>query len=187
MNKWVITALLWIAIFLFFLLLVSCKSKKTEKAAYTLMENTNSVKEANNYKHEEQNSELFRIIEQTLSEKLDFYITVTEYDTEKPVLQQTGNPPVKRKRETSMQKNTSGISEISELHEAHTNINELSAMTEHADIQNQIQDTSFSETNIQKESDIFLKWLGGIFIGTVFAGLLVYIVNKRLKKNRFSA
>ncbi|NDV68579.1 hypothetical protein [Dysgonomonas sp. 25] len=173
-----ITALLLVLLWFF----ASCRSTKKERAEqkYTGSTQQNSNIEAT--QEQELRAEIEKIVNKALSEQMNVNYKETEYDTDKPVNTLTGKPPVKKEKETFFQKKTDKNAQMTE--QAKVNQQGWEKTNDKSKSISKINSTNStkSETNTQKESDIFLKWIGGLTLFLVISGLFLYILRKYLKK-----
>ncbi|PXV66895.1 hypothetical protein CLV62_104156 [Dysgonomonas alginatilytica] len=167
---------------LLLVLLTTCRASKSENVNLAQTENIVQDMKSHSIGKSNLQTDIKTIIEKVLSESMGIKKKETEYDTEKPVLPETGKPPVKKETELTLSQKKE-----EETHFNESNIstrNDVAESANHAAINASIDRSieSTSERNIQKESDIFLKWVGGITIFLVVLILILCILGKSLKK-----
>ena len=152
-------------------ILSSCKSSKSEKKAAEWDNSYNQTEDVKRKNETEIYTDVKVLIETALADYLKYSKTETEYDTEKPILPETGKPPVKKETEISLSKQTEEESITSQI--TNSQRKETDDTEENISVNADSKGTGLmlSENNMQKESDIFLKWVGGI---TLFLEYQVY-------------
>lgn len=181
MKKLLRSAFTIICLLILLWLFISCRSLKSAKEN---MQQTGTVQLQNDIEAirvQDLRAEIDKIIYKALSEQMNISHKETEYDSDKPIDAGTGKPPVKKEKETIFHKKTDENTKT----EGHTVIARqdsglIGDKSKSENIYNHLR-KSESEVNKQRESDIFLKWAGGIAISVVILCLFLYIFRKRLK------
>lgn len=178
-----ITPILFI-VSLFIILLFGCKSPNKAVSESKKYERTNLSSEIEEAQTSSLNKHIQTAINKAILEQLNLKQTITEYDTEKPKDSTTGQHPIIKKTETNLTKLTEDKSTEKETNQS----NEVTTETkkDKSDVSTKIksESTSQSEQNTQKESTIFLKWVGMISLVLLFValGFVVYRIYIRLKR-----
>jgi len=168
-------------LFLFWLF-TSCRSSKSDK---TNIEHKGTSQQKNDIeakRQQELRNEIEKIVHKALSENMNISQKETEYDTDKPVNTETGKPPVKKERETFFQQKKEEQTKTTEQTSTKQVNTETLTDKTIADYNFEYNNTTESDINTQNESDIFLKWIGGIAISLVVLSLILRTLYKRLKK-----
>lgn len=163
-------------------LFTSCRSSKKENTAEQYSEIARKQNDIENLQKKELYAVIENIIQKVLTEQTNISQKETEYDTDKPVNAETGKPPVKKEKETSFEKKSNQTTNATEQKKLARQESELTEDNSKSEIDKNYSIANKSETNVQRESDIFLKWIGGITLFLVISGLFLYILYKRLKK-----
>lgn len=184
MNKTItkqVTAVLLIILLAF--LFLSCKSQNKEVLSEDVK---HEYKVSNDVVESDYNtSELLKHNEfkNDITDDYDIKRIEFEFDSSRPIDPTTGTPPLKKRTETNITKKTQDKSVKSESE--NLKIESESKVIDNTILSGTIdsQSSSVIEQNTQKESDIFLKWTGGITLFLLVSGFVAYIVYRKVKKN----
>lgn len=162
--------------------LTACRASKRDRFNMTQAENASLDKNSHSVAESNLQTEIKAVIEGVLSESLNFEKQEIQYDTDKPVLPETGKPPVKKETEIKLSQKKEDKKHLNEtqLVIRQNNVESADHVVVNTSVNRSIDATR--EKNIQKESDIFLKWVGGITICLVVLVLILYILGRYLKK-----
>lgn len=165
--------------------LTTCRASKSQKASITSAENTKQQTSSYSATESSLYTDIRAIIQNGLWESLDFSKKETEYDSHEPVIPETGKPPLKRETQTNITRNREDKSRLVETN--YTVGKSTKDSASHSTVNTSIDNKSdtLSETNMQKEPDIFFKWVGGITISLLVLSLILYTLY-RYSKNRLS-
>ena len=129
--------LFWVAVIIMMwsILLLSCKSNKPLVSTNTKVNTEFSEKKDIAVSAEEKTSKNEKSTETKFTtEDENIFIFKVEYDTDKPVNPETGNPPVKSKtligKQKATKENTESVQNITESEQKNTNIEDKSMLNE---------------------------------------------------------
>lgn len=162
--------------------LSGCKSTKTDKIVSEWDDNYNHTRDMKYENESEAHSQMKTYLENILTEYLDYSKLEIEYDTGMPILPHTGKPPVKKETGISLakakdEKSNTWQSISSDQKKTGIDARKILSTTGSKGITSTV-----AEKNMQKESTVFLKWMGGIAISVAILCLFLYILRKFLKK-----
>lgn len=169
---------------IFIILLFGCKSSNKAVSESKKHELINTSYDIEDTQHSNLTKQIETAINKAIIEQLNLKQTITEYNTEKPKDSVTGEHPVIKKTETNLSRLTEDKSTKKETNQS-SQIDSIKFIDK-SKVSNDIksESTSQNEKNTQKESTIFLKWVGMISLVVLVVGLGVaaYMIYRRIRK-----
>lgn len=178
-----VTPILFI-VSLFIILLFGCRSSNKVVSESKKHEQTNLSYDIEKTQTASLNQQIQTAINKAILEQLNLKQTITEYDTERPKDSITGQHPIIKKTETNLTKLTEDKSIEKETNQSNEVITETKKDKSNVLTEIKSESTSQTEQNTQKESTIFLKWVGmiSLVLLSVALGVAAYMIYRRIRK-----